>query len=121
MLSFTMRGSYTAVRTSSEDDQEEKPLVCGSPESALGTVGLVTRIPSRRWTIALYCLCALSVGFAIANLAAVVHMTWDNGGNRVDIRELPRPDVFAGLPGPPPTIVDTTAHGGHNHTHEHAH
>ncbi|GBE89269.1 hypothetical protein SCP_1502770 [Sparassis crispa] len=91
-----MKSLYSALPSTSDDDDEMKQLVHSSEE--LAPPGIPAANLSHRMIVLLYILCALTMLFAAINLAATIDGFQYTRTGAVAIEDLPRPDIFAGLP-----------------------
>ncbi|EMD34965.1 hypothetical protein CERSUDRAFT_116489 [Gelatoporia subvermispora B] len=117
-----MKSVYVALATSptQEDDHEAKPLVQSNESNdelpSLNNVPL--RTLSRLHTVVLYILCTLVVVFAGLNLVMTAYAACYTRGHHSKLDDLPRPDIFVGLPSEPridQAHASVAAHDHHSH------
>ncbi|KZT01796.1 uncharacterized protein LAESUDRAFT_730877 [Laetiporus sulphureus 93-53] len=89
-----MKPAYVSLPSSSQDDSEDKPLV-GSPDVE---EYLSAHSTSPRLAILIYVLCAMTILVAVINFIVLVDLRRFKLEGVLSIGDLPRPDIFAGLP-----------------------
>jgi hypothetical protein len=111
-----MYTSLLASPSQEYSDSESKPFV--ESDNAEVDDYYSTKAPSKRFIAIAYILCALAIALAIINTTASVN-TFYTAKNAGKIENLPRPDIFTGLPKSPAHQATKPVAASHGHSHNH--